>query len=150
MQPISKLPAIQVSYHPTKVSQRKKICSSQCVYDVLMSLWNPDTISLFEEFMVLYLDRKNGIIGYRLMNRGTTTATVVDTRLIFAIGLSVSACSIILSHNHPSGTMKPSSEDLSLTKKLKKAGEVLEINILDHVIVSEENGYYSFLDEGLL
>jgi len=114
-----------------------------------MEVWNRDTIQLLEEFLVLFLDRKNGIIGYRVIGRGSNCATVVDSRLMFSIALSLSACSIIVSHNHPSGTMKPSGEDLKLTKKIKNAGDFLEIKLLDHLIVSDQS-YYSFLDEGLI
>ncbi len=150
MQPTSNLPVIQVSYHPTKVSERRKICSSLCVNDVLKEIWNQDTIQLLEEFICLFLDRKNGIIGYRVLGRGSNCGTVVDSRLMFSVALALSASSIIVSHNHPSGNMKPSSEDLKLTKKIKQAGEFLEIKLLDHVIVSANNSYYSFLDEGML
>ena len=149
MQPTTDLPVIQVSYQPLHISKRRKICSSRCVYDVLMEVWNRDTIQLLEEFLVLFLDRKNGIIGYRVIGRGSNCATVVDSRLMFSIALSLSACSIIVSHNHPSGTMKPSGEDLKLTKKIKNAGDFLEIKLLDHLIVSDQS-YYSFMDEGLI
>jgi len=84
------------------------------------------------------------------MGRGSNCSTVVDIKLIFAVALAISACSIIVSHNHPSGNMRPSSADLDLTKKIKKAGEFLEIKLLDHLIVSESDSYYSFLDEGLI
>jgi len=149
MQPISSLPEIQVSYHPIKVAERVKVCSSQCSYEVLSQLWNPDTILLYEEFLVLFLDRKNGVIGYRVMNRGSNCGTVVDIKLIFSISLATSTSSIILSHNHPSGNLKPSQEDIKLTNKIKDAGELLEIKLLDHLIVSDSS-YLSFLDEGMI
>jgi len=86
------------------------------------------------------------------MNRGSNCGTVVDTKLIFHIGLSVSANSFILSHNHPSGNMKPSKADIDLTKKIKAGGEMLDLKLIDHLIICPDhlNRYYSFADEGLI
>ena len=83
------------------------------------------------------------------MSKGGITGTLVDTRLVFKRAIELTATSIILCHNHPSGTLKPSASDISLTKKIKKGGEVLDIKILDHIIITE-GSYYSFADEGVL
>lgn len=80
---------------------------------------------------------------------GGVSGTVVDAKLIFKKALDVLACSIIFCHNHPSGNLKPSQADIDITRKLKKAGESLEIAVLDHLIISEM-GFYSFADEGIL
>lgn len=146
-------PKISVSYNPkVKVSERIIVSSSRDAFNVLIDIWNNDTISLFEEFYVLYLDRKNGMIGYRNMNRGSNCGTVVDIRLIFSIGLSISANAFILSHNHPSGNMKPSQIDTELTRKIKEGAKLLDLKLLDHLIVCPDNlnRYYSFSDEGLI
>ena len=143
-------PQINVSLHPKiKVSERRKITSSHDAYEILKLLWDMDTIYLFEEFYVLYLDRKNGVMGYRNMNRGSNCGTVVDTKLILSIALKISASSIILSHNHPSGNMKPSHADTTITNKIKKGAEFLDLKMLDHLIVSPET-FYSFADEGII
>ena len=146
----NQLPQIKVSFHPKQpVSQRLKVASSRDVYELVLTLWNHDTIYLFEEFLCLYLDRKNSVIGYRFMCRGSSTGTVVDLRLILALALNVSACGIILAHNHPSGNLKPSNEDLRITKKIQESSIVMDIKLLDHLIISTES-YYSFSDEGNL
>jgi len=102
-----------------------------------------------EEFWVVFLNRSNHIIKKELISRGGVSGTVVDSKIIFKAAIENLACSIILCHNHPSGNCKPSDQDIQLTKKLKEAGRMLEILILDHVIIGE-NEYYSFADEGIL
>jgi len=116
------IPEIQVSLIPNiAVSQRKKVTRSSESYELLLSLWDMKSIYLYEEFVILYLARNNGIIGYRIMNRGSNCGTVVDTRLILSIALKISCNAIILCHNHPSGNLKPSKMDLDITKKIKDA-----------------------------
>ena len=102
-----------------------------------------------EEFWILLLNRGNRIIGRKKISSGGVSGTVVDAKLIFRRALEGGASSVMLFHNHPSGGLKPSQADLSLTRKLKQAGEVLDTQVLDHLIISER-GYYSFADEGVL
>lgn len=102
-----------------------------------------------EEFWTLYLNRANKIITFDKISRGGISGTVVDPKLIFKHALKHLSSSIILVHNHPSGQLKPSQADISITQKLKEAGKVLEIQVLDHLIISDE-GFFSFADEGLL
>lgn len=102
-----------------------------------------------EEFWILLLNRGNKIISREKISSGGVTGTVVDAKMIFSRALTQIACSIMLFHNHPSGGLKPSQADISLTRKLKQAGEVLDTQVLDHLIISER-GYYSFADEGAL
>ena len=83
------------------------------------------------------------------MSKGGITGTMVDSRLIFKRALEISATGIILCHNHPSGNIKPSSSDINLTKKIKKGGELLDINVLDHVIITEKD-YFSFADKNMM
>lgn len=89
------------------------------------------------------------MLGVYVVSTGVVLATIADPKLIFAAAIKGSATAIILAHNHPSGQLKPSDADISLTKKLKEGGEFLEIPVLDHIIVTSEN-YYSFADEGVL
>ena len=102
-----------------------------------------------EEFWVLYLNQSNKVIHKSAVSKGGITATLVDVRLILKKALELNATGIILSHNHPSGRKEPSEQDKTLTNKIKKAAEILDINLLDHIIVAEKS-YFSFADEGLL
>ena len=101
-----------------------------------------------EEFWVLLLNRANRILAREQISAGGISGTVVDARIIFRKALVGGACSLILFHNHPSGNLKPSQADIRLTQKLKKAGETLDIAVLDHLIIGE-SAYYSFADEGI-
>lgn len=102
-----------------------------------------------EVFAVLYLNRANKINHFEIVSEGGITGTVADPRVILRKALEQDAVNIILCHNHPSGSLKPSRADEQLTSKIKEAARFLDIAVLDHVIVSED-GYYSFADEGLL
>ena len=102
-----------------------------------------------EVFGVLYLNRANKVNHFEIVSEGGITGTVADPRIILRRALEEDAVSIILCHNHPSGSLKPSRADEQLTSKIKEAAVLLDITVLDHIIVSE-NGYYSFADEGLL
>jgi DNA repair protein RadC len=101
----------------------------------------------YEVFAVLFLNRANKINHYEIISRGGISGTVADPRIILKKALEEDATSIVLSHNHPSGNLKPSRADELLTKKIKEAAAYFDIEVVDHIIVSEE-GYYSFADEG--
>lgn len=103
----------------------------------------------YEVFAVLFLNRANKINHFEIISRGGITGTVADPRMILKKALENDAVSLVLSHNHPSGSLKPSRADEELTLKIKEAAKYFDIKILDHIIVSEE-GYYSFSDEGTL
>lgn len=125
---------------------KSKITSSNDAYQALLpKLQDLNT----EEFWVLMLNRQNEIIELKQISSGGVAGTVVDPKVIFKSALQFLASGIILSHNHPSGNLKPSKADIAITNKLKSAGESLEINVLDHLIISEQ-GYYSFADEGII
>ena len=102
-----------------------------------------------EEFWVILLNRANKVIDIKLVGRGGVSSTVVDSKVIFSFALESLASGIILAHNHPSGNLKPSNSDIRLTKKLVDAGKIMEVPILDHIIVGD-NDYFSFADEGLI
>lgn len=126
------------------VIKKEKITSSRDVFEVL----HAETAgSNYEQFWLLLLNRANKIIRKINISEGGISGTIADPKKIFKIALDNSASSIILSHNHPSGNVKPSDADLKLTRKLKEAGNFLDISVLDHVIIGEEE-YYSFADEG--
>ena len=141
---------IQLSYKTNvKPSQRPKITSSKDASEVLMHSWDLSKLELVEQFKVLFTNRANKVLGILELSTGGMTATVADPKLIFVAALKAGASGIILSHNHPSGNLKPSQADIDLTRKIKDGGKLLEIQLLDHVIMTTE-GYYSFADEGLL
>jgi len=130
----------------TDKNVKLKITSSNDAYVVLLPKMQDLST---EEFWVLMLNRQNEIIDLKQISSGGVAGTVVDPKVIFKQALQALASGIILSHNHPSGNLKPSKADLAITKKLKAAGETLEINVLDHLIISEQ-GYYSSADEGIM
>lgn len=102
-----------------------------------------------EEFWMLLLNRANRILGREQVSQGGVAGTVVDAKIVFRRAIEGQACSIVLCHNHPSGNISPSQADIDLTRKLKKAGETIDVLVVDHLIVGD-GGYYSFADEGLI
>ncbi len=102
-----------------------------------------------EVFAVVFMNRANKINHFQVLSSGGISNAIVDPRIIFKRALEVKATSIVLCHNHPSGNLKPSRQDEELTLKLKNAGKLLDIQVVDHLIVSDE-GYYSFADDGMI
>lgn len=132
-----------------KASQRPQIKSSKDSYQVLLSCWDSGKIEYFEQFKILFLNQSFKVLGLYEMSSGGITGTVIDIRLIFSAALKANATNIMIAHNHPSGSLKPSEADKFYTKKIKEAGELLDIKLLDHLIITSES-YYSFEDEGAL
>ena len=132
-----------------RVCERPQISSSSDTYKILLHYWSQDKIDLLEEFKVLYLNRCNRVLQIMSLSQGGISGTVADPRLILASALKLAACSVVLAHNHPSCSLKPSVADEQLTQKIKQAAAYHDIKVLDHLIVSLE-GYFSFSDEGLL
>jgi DNA repair protein RadC len=135
----SKLPA----------SQRKKITCSRDAYDLLLKNWNTDTVEYCEEFKVLLLNRSNAVLGIIAVSKGGISGTVTDVRIILQAALKSNASGLIVCHNHPSGNLNPSESDTKITQKIKEAGSIMDIQLLDHLIINDED-YYSFADNGLL
>ncbi|UII29774.1 DNA repair protein RadC [Fulvivirga ulvae] len=130
----------------TQSVKKPKITCSEDAYEAI----KPELMDMkHEEFWTLLLSRSNTIIKKQLISSGGVAGTVADPKIIFKSALEELACSIILVHNHPSGNLKPSRADISLTNKMKSAGELLEIPVLDHLIFTD-NGYFSFADENML
>lgn len=142
------VPEIKVRYNKGKVFLGK-VTRSEEVATFIRKTYGDGEIELQEAFVILYLNTANEIIGYYKHTKGAIAATIVDTRIVFSVALQCLATSMILSHNHPSGNIQPSEADIRLTNKLEQAGELLEIRVLDHVIVTKNN-YYSFADHGKL
>lgn len=128
----------------TQFLTKPKIKCAQDAYDII----KPDLLDLQqEEFWLILLNRAHYVIRKQPISMGGVASTIVDPKIIFKKALEVSASNIILVHNHPSGNLTPSEQDLRLTKKLKEGGEMLEIPVLDHLIFTD-HGYYSFSDNG--
>jgi DNA repair protein RadC len=123
-----------------------KISSSKAVFEIMQPLIG--TLQ-HEEFWVLYLNNSNKVIHKFQLSKGGITGTLVDTRLVFKKAIELSSTAIILTHNHPSGTLIPSMADKKLTEKIKTAGNTLDIKILDHLIITEK-AYFSFADDNIL
>lgn len=127
------------------VIELAKITSSKAVYEVMHPIIGE---LAHEEFWVLFLNNSNKILFKAQLSKGGMTGTIVDVRMVFKIALEQNATSIILTHNHPSGKLQASDADIQITKKIKNAGQQLDIPVLDHIIITER-GYYSFADEGI-
>jgi len=123
-----------------------KITSSTDVFDLLHPLVGELP---HEEFWIVYLNNSNKVLAKEQLSKGGITGTLVDVRLVMKQSLQMGAVGLILAHNHPSGTLKPSKSDLELTEKLQKAAESLDLKVLDHLIITEKT-YFSFADEGIL
>ncbi|HEY0057115.1 MAG TPA: JAB domain-containing protein [Pedobacter sp.] len=130
-------------------SLRPKITKSSDAFEVLKKHWNLETIDFLEHFKVMLLNRANKVLGIIEISTGGMAGTIADPKVIFIAAIKSAASGIVLAHNHPSGNRQPSQADINLTKKLRSGGELLDIAVLDHLIISSE-GYYSFADEGLL
>jgi len=131
-------------------SQRRKISCSKDAFDLFYETWNPDTIEHIEEFKILLMNRSNSVLGIMVVSKGGISGTVTDIRIIFQAAIKANASGIITCHCHPSGNLNPSESDTRLTEKLKQAGNILDIQLLDHIILTPENTYFSFADDGKL
>lgn len=127
------------------VVELTKITSSQTIFQIMQPIIGELP---HEEFWIIYLNNSNKVISKSQLSKGGITGTLVDTRLVFKVALEMGATSLILCHNHPSGTIMPSDADKLITKKLKLAGDSLDVKVLDHLIITETK-YYSFADEGI-
>lgn len=130
-----------------KATDRTKIVTSKDAYELLKSTYQDGTIEHKEFFKILLLDNSHKVLGYNVVSEGGISETCVDVRIILQMAILCNASCIILAHNHPSGNLKPSQLDKSLTDSIIKAAKLLRIQVSDHIILSED-GYYSFGDEG--
>ena len=142
---------IEVSYKPQmKILNQQMINTSNKAFDIFKDLFNDSTIAMQEEFVVLYLNRSNKPLGTYRASKGGVAGTYVDIKIIMATALKSLASSIIVCHNHPSGSITPSEQDKLVTEKLNNACKMFDINLVDHLIITPQNDYYSFTDGGLL
>lgn len=128
--------------------QRVKINGSQDSADYIRQFYEGD-IEIFESFFILLLNRQNKTIGYAKISQGGVAGTVVDAKIVIKYIVDTLASGVILCHNHPSGNLAPSTDDINLTEKLVKAVRLVDSKVLDHIILTSDN-FYSFADSGLI
>ncbi|UAB84390.1 JAB domain-containing protein [Zunongwangia sp. SCSIO 43204] len=147
----TKVNEIAISYSGSlKVNLLPKITCSQSAAELAFEQWNKNDIELQETFKIMLLNNSNKVKGIYEVSKGGITGTLVDLRILFAVVLKSLTTAIILLHNHPSGTLKPSEADKSLTRKIKNAASFFDVKVLDHIIVIPDGNYYSFADDGIL
>lgn len=144
------LSEIQITYTPKreKGAVLPVIKGSEDCNRYFREVWS-NKMQYIEEMYLMILNRGNRVLGYSKISSGGMNSTVVDPKIIFQIALKAHASAIILAHNHPSGAIKPSEQDLRLTRRIKEGAAILDISFLDHLILGETH-YFSFADEGLL
>ena len=147
----TKVNEIQISYHGNQtINTTFKIGCSQDAAQLAFEHWDQNHIEMQEHFKILLLNNSNIVKGIYEVSKGGITGTLVDLRILFAVVLKSLSTAIILLHNHPSGTLKPSEADRQLTQKIIKAGKLLDVKVLDHLIITPNKEYYSFADQGVL
>lgn len=127
---------------------KEKIASSKDCEAILRPLFKADEITIFETMVILCLDRANQTIGWAKISQGGVAGTVVSPQIVAKYAIDLLASNVILCHNHPSGTLKPSNADIQITKKIKEGLGLFDITLLDHIILTETS-YLSMADEGL-
>lgn len=144
------VPELNVTYSRVSAREFKGLISSaEDVAGFLRSTFGADEIELQEQFVVLYLNQQNGIIGYYRHSKGAINATVADKRIVLGAALKCAAVGMVVAHNHPSGNLTPSKADEKLTQELRDAAKLMDIRLLDHLIITRR-GHLSFAEEGLL
>jgi DNA repair protein RadC len=133
-----------------KASERLQIKCSKDAFDIFMENWDQDSIEHIEEFKLMLMTRSNKVLGIAAISKGGISGTVTDVRIILQLAIKANASGIIVCHNHPSGNLQPSESDSKLTHKIKEAGNVMDIQLLDHLIITPDDSFYSFADNGLI
>lgn len=140
---------IQLKYRPQPLTE--SIHGAKDIHQLLINrVFDAETIGYKESFKVLLLNQANKIIGYTTISDGGLTSSVVDVRVVMQTALVANATSIILAHNHPSGNIYPSSQDDNLTNRIKDACKLMDIRLLDHIIVTPSDSFYSYCNEDRL
>ena len=147
--PLFEIAEVSISYKFGRyTADRNKICSSSCAFEIGKQV-TEDHIEHYECFYIMMLNNNNHVLGVSKLSQGGITGTLVDMRIMFQNLIKANATAFIMFHNHPSGNLKPSEADKSLTAKAKKAAETLDIKLLDHLIITSES-FFSFADEGII
>ncbi len=145
-----KIPQVKLTYcSDVKASEKPKILQSSESADIFRASFEDGEIEFQEYFKIMYLDRGHKVNGIHTASIGGIETTIIDIKVIFTGALLAKASAIIVCHNHPSGDLRPSPQDDSITRRIAEAGEILSIKLLDHIIITED-GYFSYADEGKL
>lgn len=148
---MSNLGELSVSYkYHSSLNDRPVIKDVTDAAKIAMRVIDQERVGLQEQFAVIYLNRAHAVIGTLNTFSGTISCTTVDFRIIVGTGLKLMASAVVLAHNHPSGNMEPSNQDISLTKRLKEAFQVMDMVLLDHIIVGPEGRFSSFIQMNLI
>lgn len=144
------LAEVKLSYK-TKVNPRDRqlIKKSQDAVEIFRKLYDEDSIEHIESFYVLMLNRNNKVLGWSKLSNGGISGTYVDVKIIMQLAIISNASAIILSHNHPSGNCKESQQDIKITKQIKEACRLFDIELFDHIILTSDS-YFSMADQGLI
>lgn len=132
-----------------RAADRPSVRIPEDAYAVLMEHWDAGRIGLVEQFNLLMLNNAKACLGIALVATGSTSSCLVDPKLIFATALKANASGLILAHNHPSGTLRPSEADVQFTRRLAEGGKLLDVEILDHLVVTPD-GFASLRALGLM
>ncbi len=133
-----------------KASERIQIKCSKDAFDIFMESWDLDSVEHFEEFKLMLLTRSNKVLGIASISKGGINGTVTDVRIILQYAIKSNSSGIIICHNHPSGNLQPSESDMTITRKIKDSGLLMDVQLLDHLIITAEGDYYSFADNGII
>jgi DNA repair protein RadC len=141
---------LNYKYHNPSIKDRPLITNASEAIEVIKLVIDMQRIALQEQFIVIYLNQANKVIGTMNVFSGSIKSTVIDIKLILASGILLMSSGVIVAHNHPSGNLKPSREDLALTKRLSTALQYMEMKLIDHFIITPDDDYLSFANEGIL
>jgi DNA repair protein RadC len=141
--------SVYYKYH-SSLNDRPVIKDVTDAAKIAMKVIDQERVGLQEQFAVIYLNRAHAVIGTLNTFSGTISCTTVDFRIIVGTGLKLMASAVVLAHNHPSGNMEPSNQDISLTKRLKEAFQIMDMVLLDHIIVGPEGRFSSFIQMNLI
>jgi DNA repair protein RadC len=133
-----------------KASERLQVKCSKDAFDIFMENWDLDTIEHIEKFKLMLFTRSNKVLGIASISKGGINGTVIDVTIILQFAIKAKTGGIIICHNHPSGNVQPSESDIAITRKIKESGNVMDIQLLDHLIIVPEGKYYSKGDEGVI
>jgi len=132
-----------------KASDRLQVKCSKDAFHIFMGSWDPDCIEHIEVFKLMLLTRSNRVLGIADISKGGINGTVTDVRIILQYAIKANSSGIILCHNHPSGNINPSESDTKITQKIGESGNLMDIQLLDHLIITADE-YYSFADNGFI
>ncbi len=133
-----------------KASDRLQVKCSKDAFELFIESWDLDSIKYIEEFKLMLLTRSNKVLGIALISKSCINGTATDVRIILQYPIKANAGGIIICHNHPGGILQPGESDIAITRKIKESGNVMDLQLLDHLIIIPEGRYYSMGDECIL